>query len=88
MNRVIDINYYPTEKTRRSNFRHRPIGLGVSGLADVFLRMNVPFCSEEAKVINKNIFETIYYGSMKMSMELARKRNLLMKKVHSFNEQR
>ena len=71
LNRVIDINYYPTEKTRRSNFRHRPIGLGVSGLADVFLRMNVPFCSEEAKVINKNIFETIYHGALEKSCELA-----------------
>ena len=71
LNRVIDVNYYPTEKTRISNFRHRPVGLGVSGLADVFLKMDVPFYSEEAKVINRNIFETIYHAALEKSCELS-----------------
>jgi len=56
LNKVIDINFYPTEKTRKSNFRHRPIGIGVQGLADAFILMDVPFHSDEAKEINKNIF--------------------------------
>ena len=64
LNRVIDINYYPTEKTKVSNLRHRPIGIGVQGLADVFFMMNIPFHSEEALVINKLIFETIYYAAL------------------------
>jgi ribonucleoside-diphosphate reductase alpha chain len=73
LNRVIDVNYYPTEKTRRSNMRHRPIGLGVSGLADVYLKMNVPFYSDEAKKINSDIFETIYNAALEMSCELSAK---------------
>ena len=64
LNRVIDINYYPTEKTRVSNLRHRPIGIGVQGLADVFFMMNIPFYSEEAIKINKLIFETIYHAAL------------------------
>jgi ribonucleotide reductase alpha subunit len=64
LNRVIDINYYPTEKTRTSNLRHRPIGIGVQGLADVFFMMNIPFYSEEAIKINKLIFETIYHAAL------------------------
>lgn len=71
LNNVIDINYYPTEKTRRSNMRHRPIGLGVQGLADVFLLLGLPFCSEEAKRHNRDIFETIYHGALEASCELA-----------------
>lgn len=71
LNQIIDINYYPTEKTRRSNLRHRPIGLGVQGLADVFMMMNIPFHSEEARVLNREIFETIYYAALKASMTLA-----------------
>ena len=59
LNRVIDINFYPTEKTKVSNMKHRPIGIGVQGLADAFFMMDIPFHSEEAKQINKNIFETI-----------------------------
>ena len=55
LNRVIDVNYYPTEKTKTSNMRHRPIGLGVQGLADVFMLLNIPFHSDEAKQINKHI---------------------------------
>jgi len=71
LNRIIDINYYPTEKTRRSNMRHRPIGIGVQGLADLFLMMNVPFQSEAAKEINKKVFETIYHAALEESCELA-----------------
>jgi len=73
LNRIIDVNYYPTEKTRRSNFRHRPIGIGVQGLADVFMLLNIPFCSDEAKLINKHIFETIYHAALESSCEIAMK---------------
>jgi len=71
LNNIIDINFYPTEKARRSNMRLRPIGIGVQGLADVFFTMNIPFHSQEAKKINKLIFETIYYASLEKSVELA-----------------
>ena len=71
LNKVIDVNYYPTEKTRRSNMRHRPIGVGVQGLADVFMLMNIAFTSDEAKLINKRIFETIYHAAIESSCELA-----------------
>ena len=54
LNKVIDVNFYPTEKTRRSNFLHRPIGIGVQGLADAYATMDIPFHSKEAKIINKN----------------------------------
>jgi ribonucleotide reductase alpha subunit len=74
LNNVIDINYYPTPKTRRSNFKHRPIGIGVQGLADVFFKMDLPFISEQAKEINIKIFETIYYASLEKSMLLAKER--------------
>ena len=73
LNRVIDINEYPSEKSRKSNMRHRPIGLGVQGLADVFMRMGIAFTSEEAKDMNRKIFETIYLGAVEESMELADK---------------
>jgi len=72
LNRIIDINFYPTPKTERSNLRHRPIGIGVQGLADVFMLLNVPFHSEEAKVINRKIFETIYHAALERSMEIAK----------------
>jgi ribonucleoside-diphosphate reductase alpha subunit len=71
LNKVIDINFYPTEKTRRSNFRHRPIGIGVQGLADTFILMDIPFHSEEAIKINRLIFETIYHASLEKSNEIA-----------------
>jgi len=71
LNRVIDINFYPTEKTKTSNFRHRPIGIGVQGLADAFIMMNIPFHSDEAKEVNKFIFETIYHAALEKSNELA-----------------
>ena len=79
LNKIIDINFYPTEKTKRSNLLHRPIGIGVQGLADVFFMMNVPYYSEEAKIINKNIFETIYHGALERSNELAIERLKLLK---------
>lgn len=72
LNNVIDKNYYPVLETARSNFKHRPLGIGVQGLADVFLKFRVPFDSPEAKDINKRIFETIYYGSVSRSTELCR----------------
>ena len=71
LNCIIDVNYYPTEKTRRSNMRHRPIGIGIQGLADVFMMMNLAFTSEEAKKINHRIFETIYHGAVEKSCEMA-----------------
>ena len=74
LNKIIDINFYPTEKTKRSNLLHRPIGIGVQGLADVFFKMNIPYHSEEAKLINKNIFETIYHGALERSNELSMER--------------
>jgi ribonucleotide reductase alpha subunit len=70
LNRVIDINEYPSEKARKSNMRHRPIGLGVQGLADVYMRMGFAFTSEEAKDMNRKIFETIYLGAVEESMDL------------------
>ncbi len=72
LNRIIDINYYPTEKTKKSNMRHRPIGIGVQGLADVFMMMNYAFSSNEAKELNKQIFETMYHAALESSMELAK----------------
>lgn len=75
LNKVIDINYYPVEKTRRSNLRHRPIGIGIQGLADTFIQLRYPFDSEEAKTLNRDIFETIYHASVECSMEIAKKRS-------------
>jgi len=71
LNKVIDVNYYPTEKTKRSNISHRPIGIGVQGLADIFMMMDIPFHSEAALKINKDIFETIYHAALEQSMELS-----------------
>ncbi len=71
LNKVIDINYYPVEEARRSNMRHRPIGIGVQGLADTFLMLKMPFESAEARGLNEDIHETIYYAAMTASMELA-----------------
>jgi ribonucleoside-diphosphate reductase alpha chain len=71
LNKIIDNNYYPLEETRRSNFRHRPIGIGVQGLADVFMLLGLPFDSEMAKLLNKNIFETIYYAALVASKNIA-----------------
>jgi ribonucleotide reductase alpha subunit len=71
LNRVIDINFYPTEETRRSNMRHRPVGLGVQGLADVFARLGLAWETPEAAALNQEIFETIYYAAVNASAELA-----------------
>ena len=71
LNKVIDINFYPTEKTKRSNFKHRPIGIGIQGLADAFILLDIPFHSEQAKEINKHIFETIYHASLEKSNEIS-----------------
>ncbi|XP_071489647.1 ribonucleoside-diphosphate reductase large subunit-like [Diadema antillarum] len=73
LNKIIDINYYPIPEARRSNMRHRPIGIGVQGLADAFILMRYPFESPEAKKLNIQIFETIYYAAVKASCELAAK---------------
>lgn len=72
LNRIIDGNYYPVEEARNSNMRHRPIGLGVQGLADAFILMGLPFESEEARALNREVFETIYYASMTASKDLAK----------------
>ncbi len=72
LNKVIDVNYYPVPEARNSNLRHRPIGLGVQGLADAFILLRMPFESDEARGLNKDIFETIYYAAMEASMELAK----------------
>jgi len=71
LNKVIDRNYYPVEEARRSNMRHRPIGLGVQGLADAFMMLHMPFESESAKRLNEDIFETIYFASCEASCDLA-----------------
>lgn len=72
LNAVIDNNYYPVEEARTSNTRHRPVGLGVQGLADAFIMLRLPFESELAKMLNKNIFETIYFAAMTASKDLAK----------------
>ncbi|AIX98768.1 ribonucleotide reductase large subunit [Vaccinia virus] len=73
LNKIIDINYYPIPEAKISNKRHRPIGIGVQGLADAFILLNYPFDSLEAQDLNKKIFETIYYGALEASCELAEK---------------
>ena len=73
LNKVIDVNSYPVEEARNSNMRHRPIGIGVQGLADTFIQLRYPFDSPQARQLNKDIFETIYYAAMQTSMELAKK---------------
>lgn len=73
LNRVIDVNYYPTPETKNSNLRHRPIGLGVQGLADTFAMLSIPFESPEAQKLNKEIFETIYFAALTASNDLAKR---------------
>jgi ribonucleoside-diphosphate reductase alpha subunit len=72
LNKVIDVNYYPVEEARNSNMRHRPIGIGVQGLADAFILLRMPFDSPEARGLNTDIHETIYYAAMESSMELSK----------------
>ena len=79
LNTIIDVNFYPTDKTQRSNMRHRPIGIGIQGLADVFIMMGLSFGSEESKKINKLIFETIYHAALEMSNEIAIERYNIVK---------
>jgi ribonucleoside-diphosphate reductase alpha subunit len=87
LNRVIDVNYYPVEETRRSNFRHRPLGIGVQGLADFFFKMRIPFESEEAKHANKLLFELIQYYCLEASCDLAEEReNILLQYRAQFNK--
>lgn len=74
LNQVVDINYYPIKETKRSNMRHRPLGHGVQGLADTYIMMGYPYSSDEARVLNKNIFETLYYGTIKASADIAKER--------------
>ncbi|OQE36117.1 hypothetical protein PENCOP_c012G05755 [Penicillium coprophilum] len=73
LNKIIDINYYPVPEAKKSNFRHRPIALGVNGLADAFLALRLPFDSPEARQLNIQIFETIYHGALTASTEIAKK---------------
>ncbi|TRY75630.1 hypothetical protein TCAL_09737 [Tigriopus californicus] len=73
LNKIIDVNFYPVPEARKSNMRHRPIGIGIQGLADAFILMRFPFESPEAKLLNKQIFETIYNGAVEASCELAEK---------------
>jgi ribonucleoside-diphosphate reductase alpha chain len=72
LNNVIDLNFYPTEETKRSNFKHRPVGLGVQGLADVFCLLSIPFESEEADKLQTEIFETIYFAALTSSKDLSK----------------
>jgi ribonucleotide reductase alpha subunit len=72
LDRVIDVNHYPLEKARVSSLRHRPIGIGVQGLADTFAMLGLPFDSTEARRLNRDIFETIYHAAVWTSMDIAR----------------
>jgi len=85
LNKVIDKNFYPIEKARVSNLRHRPIGIGVQGLADVFVKFRFPYESNEAKQMNKDIFETIYHGAVEGSMEISKKRTTIIKEMVADN---
>ena len=85
LNKVIDKNFYPVEKARRSNLKHRPIGIGIQGLADVFIQLRYPFESDEAKQLNKDIFETIYHAAVEASMELAKKRRGVINDIKNIN---
>jgi ribonucleoside-diphosphate reductase alpha chain len=72
LNKVIDRNYYPVQEAENSNFRHRPVGLGVQGLADAFIMLRMPFTSDEAKKLNQEVFETLYFAAVTASMEMAK----------------
>ena len=74
LDKVIDVNFYPIPEARNSNMRHRPVGIGVQGLADAFMLMSLPFDSDEAKQLNKDIFETIYFGALTASKDLAKEK--------------
>ena len=85
LNKVIDINFYPVEKARVSNLRHRPIGIGVQGLADVFMMLGYPFECKDAAELNKDIFETIYHAAVESSMELSKKRGEIINNILNKN---
>jgi ribonucleoside-diphosphate reductase alpha chain len=85
LNKVIDKNFYPIEKARISNLKHRPIGIGVQGLADVFIKLRFPFESDDAKQLNKDIFETIYHAATEASMELSKKRQQIINNIKNIN---
>jgi len=85
LNKVIDKNFYPVEKARVSNLKHRPIGIGVQGLADVFIKLRFPFESDNAKQLNKDIFETIYHAATEASMELSKKRHQIINDIKNIN---
>ena len=85
LNKVIDKNFYPIEKARISNLKHRPVGIGVQGLADVFIMLRYPFESENAKQLNKDIFETIYHAAVEASMELSKKRHKIINDIKNIN---
>lgn len=87
LNKIIDNNFYPLEKALHSNKKHRPIGIGVQGLADTFVLMRYPFDSDKAKQLNKKIFETIYHGALECSMEIARKRQKHFEEMNEANEE-
>jgi ribonucleotide reductase alpha subunit len=81
LDKIISINYYPTDKAKTSNILHRPIGIGVQGLADTFALMDLPFQSDEAKLVNKYIFETMYHASLERSNEIAKERLEAMREI-------
>ena len=85
LNKVIDRNFYPVEKARISNLKHRPIGIGVQGLADVFILLRMSFESDMARQLNKDIFETIYHAAMEASMELSKKRHQIINDLKNIN---
>jgi ribonucleoside-diphosphate reductase alpha chain len=86
LNKVIDVNYYPLEKARRSNLKHRPIGIGVQGLADTFILMRYPFESAEAKELNRLIFETMYHAAVEQSMKIAKTRYEIINRTSQSGE--
>ena len=86
LNKIIDVNFYPTEKTRLSNLLHRPIGIGVQGLADVFALLDLAFTSDQARQLNKLIFETIYHAALESSMEIARDRHAMMQQLTKMSD--
>ena len=85
LNKIIDKSYYPIPETKTSNIKHRPIGIGVQGLADVFCKLKLPFDSDESKDLNDKIFETIYFASLTESMEISKKREKYIKRYKELN---
>jgi ribonucleotide reductase alpha subunit len=83
LNKIIDVNFYPIEKTKRSNLLHRPIGVGVQGLADTFFKMNMAFYSENASALNEKIFETIYHGALEASCDISESRGKILREFYA-----